>query len=257
MAQMRLGAQLFTVREHTGTIPEVAETFRKVAEIGYSAVQMSGFGPVDAEELARVITDSGLTVAATHVAWERFRDDIDGVIEDHKRWNCLHPAIGGLFDESYHGPDGVKRFVDELTPVAEKLAAAGMDFSYHNHDFELARYGDKTQLEMLYDTAPPEVLKAEIDTYWIAAGGGSPAAWIRRCAGREPLLHVKDMCIAADREIRMAEVGEGNLDWPAILDAARAGGVEWALVEQDSCYDRDPFESLTISYRNLTEMGLS
>jgi sugar phosphate isomerase/epimerase len=101
------------------------------------------------------------------------------------------------------------------------------------------------------------VLKAEIDTYWITAGGGSPAAWIDRCAGREPLLHVKDMLITPEREVRMAEIGEGNLDWPTILRAARAGGVQWVLVEQDNCYDRDPFESLAISFRNLQAMGLS
>ena len=55
----------------------------------------------------------------------------------------------------------------------------------------------------------------------------------------------------------MAEIGEGNLNWPAILAAAAAGGVEWYLVEQDECYQRDPFESLAISYRNLQAMGLS
>ncbi len=108
---------------------------------------------------------------------------------------------------------------------------------------------------MLYDMSSPEHLKAEIDTYWIQAGGGDPAEWVRKCAGREPLLHLKDMCVTTDREIRMAEIGEGNLNWPAILSAAEEGGVEFALVEQDSCYDRDPFECLEISYRNLCTMG--
>ena len=257
MADMRLGAQLYTCREFTGTIPEIAETFRKVAEIGYTAVQMSGFGPVDPKELAQVITDSGLIVAATHVGWDRFCTELDAVIEEHKMWNCVHPAIGGCFDERYQGPDGVKLFLDELAPIAEGLAAAGMDFSYHNHNFELARWDGKTQLAMLYDQSDPAVLKAEIDTYWIVAGGGSPTAWINKCAGREPLLHLKDMIITHDREIRMAEIGEGNLDWPSILTAAQAGGVEWLLVEQDSCYDRSPFESLAISFRNLKAMGFS
>ena len=65
------------------------------------------------------------------------------------------------------------------------------------------------------------------------------------------------MIITQDREIRMAEIGEGNLDWPSILTAAQAGGVEWLLVEQDSCYDRSPFDSLAISFRNLKAMGFS
>ena len=64
------------------------------------------------------------------------------------------------------------------------------------------------------------------------------------------------MCITSDREIRMAEIGEGNLNWAAIIEAAEAGGTEYYLIEQDRCYDRSPFESLAISYRNLKAMGL-
>jgi sugar phosphate isomerase/epimerase len=110
-------------------------------------------------------------------------------------------------------------------------------------------------LALLYEKAPAEKLKAEIDVYWIQAGGGDPAEWIRCCAGRQPLLHLKDMTVGPEREQRMAEVGEGNMNWQAILDAAREGGVEWCLVEQDNCYERNPFESLEISYHNLVRMG--
>jgi sugar phosphate isomerase/epimerase len=256
MARNVLGAQLYTVRQFTKTIEGVAETLKKVAGIGYTAIQISGFGPVDPKDVAKLTADTGLTVAATHMPWQRFLDELDAVIETHKLWNCRHPAIGGL-PQDYHSADGVKRFVEELAPVAQKLAAEGMDFSYHNHNLELAKYGGKTWLEMLYGQAPGEMLKAEIDTYWIQAGGGDPAAWIRRCAGREPLLHLKDMAITPARELRFAEVGAGNLNWPEILKAAEEGGVEWYLVEQDNCYERDPFDSLAISYRNLKEMGLS
>lgn len=254
MAKPIVGAQLYTLRDFTKTLPDIVETFRKVKEIGYSAVQLSGFGPVDPRELAKAIADSGLNAVATHVGWPRFQKELDAVIEEHKLWNCPHPAIGGLPGE-YFCEDGVKRFLDELAPIAEKLGKEGLDFSYHNHNHELARYAGKTWLGQLYDTADPAVLKAEIDTYWIVAGGGDPVAWIRRCAGREPLLHLKDMSITPDREQRMAEIGEGNLNWPAILAEAEAGGVDYLLVEQDRCYERDPFDSMAISYRNLKAMG--
>ena len=255
MAKGVVGAQLFTLRDFTKTIPEIAETLKKVAGIGYTAVQVSAFGDVDPKEVAKVLEDSGLTIASTHVGWPRCLEDADALIEEHKLWKCSHPAIGGLPGE-YYNADGVKRFIDELGPVGEKLAAAGMDMSYHNHSHELVRYGDKTWLEMLYEQADAKILKAEIDTYWIQHGGGDPVAWVEKCAGREPLLHLKDMVIAAGEQ-RFAEIGEGNLNWPAILDAAERGGVEYYLVEQDNCYDRDPFESMAISYRNLKQMGLS
>jgi len=169
-------------------------------------------------------------------------------------WRCKHAAIGGLSNE-YRSLDGLKRFLDELGPVSEKLAKEGIGFSYHNH--ELARYGDKTWLEMLYEQASPEQLKAEIDVYWIQAGGGDPAAWIKKYRGRQSLLHLKDMVVTQNGEQRQAEIGEGNLNWPSILQAALESGVEWYLVEQDTCYNRDPFESLAISYHNLVGMGLS
>lgn len=257
MRESVLGAQLYTVRAFTQTIDGIAETLEKVAEIGYTAVQISAFGPVDPEEVAKLVGDTGLVVAGTHVSWDRFLNELEDVIAEHKMWGCEHAAIGGLFAPEYRGAGGVRRFLGELAPVADRLSQEGIDFSYHNHNHELTRYGDRTWLEMLYEQAPSEMLKAEVDTYWIQAGGGDPAAWIRKCAGREPLLHLKDMTVTPEREQRMAEVGEGNLNWPAILQAAEEGGVEWYLVEQDHCYGRDPFESLAISYRNLRAMGLS
>lgn len=256
MAKGVVGAQMYTVREFCKTLPEIAESCKKVADIGYTAVQISGFGPADPKDIAKVMEDCDLTVASTHTAWPRFLNDLDAVIEEHKLWKCEHPAIGGVPQE-YRSVDGLKRFLDELAPIAEELAAEGMDFSYHNHNQELVRYGDRTWLAMLYEDGSPDVVKAEIDTYWIQAGGGDPAEWVRKCAGREPLLHLKDMCVTPEREQRFAEIGEGNLNWPAIMEAAEEGGVEWHLVEQDRCYDRDPFESLAISYRNLKAMGLS
>ena len=247
---------MYTLRETTKTIEGITETLKKVADIGYTAVQISGFGPVDPKEVAKIVSDTGLTVAATHVGWPRFLNELDTVIEEHQLWNCKHAAIGGL-PADYRGSDGVKKFIDELTPIAEKLALVGMDFSYHNHSHELVKYDGKTWLEMLYDQASPEILKAEIDTYWIQAGGGDPAYWVKKCSGREPLLHLKDMIVTEKREQLFAEIGEGNINWQTVLTEADQGGVEWYLIEQDQCYDRDPFESLAISYRNLNEMGLS
>lgn len=249
-----VGAQLYTCREFCKTIPDVAQTLKKVKDIGYTVVQISGFGPVDPKEVARLVADSGLTVGATHVAWTRFLTDLDAVIAEHKMWKCEHPAIGSLPNE-YRNLDGVKRFIDELAPIAQKLAKEGMDFSFHNHNHEMAKFNGKTWLETLYEQAAPDILKAEIDTYWIQAGGGDPAAWILKYPGRQPLLHLKDMIVTPERELRFAEIGEGNLNWKSILQAAETVGVRYMLVEQDNCYGGNPFDALATSYRNLTAMG--
>jgi len=249
-----VGAQLFTIREHTQTAKDFAASMKKIADIGYTAVQVSAIGPIDTNEVAKIVSDNGLTIPCTHIGWDRFLNDLDGVIEQHQLWDCKHPAVG-LLPQEYYSADGLKRFLDEVQPIAEKLYVAGMDFSYHNHGFEFMRAGQKTWLAAMYEKTNPDHVKAELDTYWIQSGGGDPAAWIRVCAGREPLLHLKDMTMGPEGQ-RMAEIGEGNLNWPSILQAARDSGVDWYLVEQDNCYDRNPFESLEISYRNLRAMGL-
>lgn len=247
---IQLGAQLYTIREFTQTYDGLARSLEKIAQIGYPSVQISAIGAIDPHQVVRLCHENNLVIASTHMAWDQFLNKLDQLIDIHRLWKCSHPAIGGLPGE-YFSLEGLDRFQAELQPVAERLNQSGMDFSYHNHNHELVRYNGKTWLARLYENVSPQVLKAEIDTYWIQAGGGDPTEWIRRCAGREPLLHLKDMSITSERELRMAEIGEGNLNWPAIIKAAKEGGVEWYLVEQDTCYGRDPFESLAISFQFL------
>lgn len=255
MAGPVVGAQLYTVRKYAATAAELEKTFKKLRGIGYRAVQLSGIGAdITPAEIARFAETAEIAIAATHAEWERLKGDIDAVIAEHKMWNCRHTAIGGL-PNGYRRAGGVDCFIEELKPIVTALTAEDIDFSYHNHSHEFIRYGDRTWLEELYEKASPDLLKAELDTYWIAAGGGNPETWIRKCSGRIPLLHLKDMCIVEGREQRFAEVGEGNLDWDGILAAAVEAGAEYFLVEQDDCYDRDPFESLAVSYGNLKAMG--
>jgi len=247
---------MFTLREFCKTMPDIVQTLKKVRKIGYTAVQISGIGPVDPMEVAKALKDEGLTVAGTHMAWPRFLNEIDAVIATHKAWGTVHSAIGALPPE-YYTADGLKRFFDELAVVAPKLLAEGIDFSFHNHNIEFIKFDGRLMLDLLFEKTDPAQLKAEIDTYWIQAGGGVPQEWIAKLPNRQPMLHLKDYAMAPGKwQPQDAPVGEGNLNWPAILAAARVANVEWALVEQDECHGIDPFEALAISYRYLRAMGL-
>jgi sugar phosphate isomerase/epimerase len=126
-----------------------------------------------------------------------------------------------------------------------------MDFSYHNHNHELTRFGGNTWLATVLEGSAGSSLNFEIDTYWIQAGGGDPVEWIRRCSGRIPLLHVKDMIVTPEREQRFAPVGDGNLEWEKIFAVAETAGVQWYLVEEDTFYGADPFEDVARSSRFL------
>ena len=253
MTESQIAAQLYTLRDFTRTPADIAATMKRVREIGYEAVQLSALGPIEPAELKRITDGEGLTVCATHISFERMRDDPEGVIEEHRIYGCRHVAIGAM-PEEYRSAEGFHKLAREASQVAKKLAAGGLTFSYHNHSFEFEKFGDKIGLEILRTESDPECFNLEIDTYWVQHGGGDPADWIRKCKGRVPLLHLKDMALKDGRQI-MAEVGQGNLNWPAILQAAEEAGVEWYLVEQDVC-QRDPFESLAISLRNLRATGI-
>lgn len=255
MPETVLAAQMYTVREFCKTPKGIAESLKKVRAMGYKAAQLSGLGPIETDELKRICDGEGLTICATHVKFAELRDDTEAQIEYHKALGCDNPAIGGLPGDCRGSGEGFARFAKEADQVGEKLAKAGLTFSYHNHSFELERLDGRVGLDIIYGGTRPETLKAEIDTYWIQHGGGDPAAWIDKLSDRIVLLHLKDMTMHGTEQF-FAEVGEGNMNWERILEAARNAGTRWYIVEQDRC-ERDPFESLEISLKNLKDMGLS
>ena len=254
MARSVIAAQLYTVREFLKTPADIATSLKKVRQIGYEAVQRSGLGEIAPEELCKIADGEGLKICSTHVAFERLRDETDAVIEEHRILGCEHPAAASMPGDCRTSAEGFMRFAKEADEVGRKLAAAGMTFSYHNHSFEFQRFAGRLGMEIIFGESDPKHVKAELDTYWVQHGGGDPAAWIDRLRNRIALLHLKDM-VVAEGEQAFAEVGEGNLNWPKILKAARGAGVAWYIVEQDTCR-RDPFESLKISFENLRAMGL-
>jgi sugar phosphate isomerase/epimerase len=253
MAGSKIAAQLYTVRDFTQTPEDIAETMKKVAEIGYEAVQLSALAPMDPKELRDICDGEGLTICATHIPYERMRDEPEAVIEDHDILGCRYPAIGGMAKD-YREAGQYSEFAKDASEVAKHLAEGDKVFAYHNHSWELQKVGERTILDILYEDSDPEYFMAELDTYWLQHGGASSVAWINRLADRLPIVHFKDMAIEGGQQL-YAEIGEGNLDWPGIIEACEAAGTEWYIVEQDTCKG-DPFDSLKISFDNLKAMGV-
>lgn len=257
----RLGVQMYTLRDFTKTPADIAATLKKLHDQGWRAIQASAMGPIEAKELRKMLDDLGMVCAATHRSLDQMRDTAK-LIDEHETLGCRYTAIGGHWpkrDEPFG--ESWPKFVTEYNAVAKSLAGKSVRIGYHNHSHELARIGegrkDPTALDLLVKELSNDVW-FEIDTYWIAHGGGDPAAWIDRVAGRIPAVHLKDMAVVGLNESKpvMAEVGEGNLNWPRILDSCRRAGVEWYIIEQDTC-QRDPFESVAISIKNVRAMGLT
>lgn len=242
---MNIAAQLYTVRDRLQDPDDVVVVLARLREVGYEAVEVAGLGPAVTPRFDELLAASELRACAAHVAVEALISDPDGVASQCTAWGCTYVVVPSL-PPTYHSASGFQRFAREAVGIAVRLKAFGLELAYHNHAFELEQWQGRTGLETIFHSAPPEVLKAELDTYWLQYGGVDPAAWIRRLAGRVPLVHVKDMT-TRDGHPAQAEVGEGDLDWPRIFSACRDSGTEWLIVEQDES-SREPVESLAISY---------
>jgi len=262
MSETMIGAQMYTLREHTQTLSDFATTCRKLREMGYGAVQLSAVGKdIAVEDLAKVLRDEGLACAATHMSMDMMKDTA-ACAAYHKTLDCTLTAVGG--GGNLIGADAWKQFCRDYNVAAKGLAGEGIAIGYHNHSHELAAVegypaGEgSTVLDLLVRELDKSIW-FEVDTYWIAHGGGDPAAWLDKIAAsgpnRLPAIHVKDMAITPNREHVMCEIGLGNLNWPAIMAAAKRAGVRWFLVERDSG-ELDPFDSLQRSLEGLRAMGL-
>ncbi|MFW5986381.1 MAG: sugar phosphate isomerase/epimerase family protein [Halanaerobiales bacterium] len=252
---MKIAAQLYTLREFTQTPEDIEKTLKRVKEIGYDAVQLSAFGPIDPRDLKAIVEREGLDICATHIGFDRMQNELETVINEHKLWECKYVGLGSMPDKYRKSRDGFIKFAREANEIARKLKENDLQFIYHNHNFEFVRFDGKTGMEILFEETDLDVFDFEIDTYWVQAGGADPVEWITKTAGRMDVIHFKDMVMDVDQGQIMAEVGEGNLNWDGILQACEDIGVRWACVEQDVC-QRHPFESLAISLENLKEMGL-
>ena len=252
---MQIGAQLYTVHDFLKTPEDFAETLKKIAEIGYRTVQVSGAPPYDAGWLAENLQKNGLTCVLTHIVPDRILHETDTVATEHKRFGCRYVGIGSAPGGLQNGMADYLRFREDFLPAIHRLNELGLRFGYHNHYMEFQRYDGVSFMERLEKDFTPEELFFILDTYWVQYSGADPAAWIRRLAGRVPCVHLKDMAIVSNAQ-RMAPVGEGNLNFEAILDACDTSGVEYLLVEQDNCNGEDPFDCLRRSYQNLKAMGL-
>lgn len=259
MLASQLAAQLYTVRDFTKTATDFQRTLGKIRGIGYPAVQLSAVGAmngeapeVSADTARQMLDDVGLRCIATHRSWDDLAHQTERAIEFHQTLGCSFTAIGGLPGEyAARGAEGYAAFARDAAPVIGALKAAGIRFGYHNHAFEFERAGEgpETRFDMLIDDGGLDFC-LEIDVYWAAHAGLNPERLLERCRGRVPVIHVKDKEVVAGEPV-MAPVGEGNLDWPHLLPACAAAGVEWYAAEQDECR-RDPFDCLRSSFEFLS-----
>lgn len=260
------------------------QTLKRVSEIGYHAVEISQI-PMTAsnvDELVRARDELGMDIASLSTGlrgrsgapMDTLTDDYDKVVADCRTLDTTMVRIGMMPFDAMASLDALYRFCDDTNEFAKRLADDGIRLYYHNHHVEFAKHEGKLLLDIIADRAPQVGL--ELDVHWIQRGGKDPATTIRKYRGRVAMVHLKDYRIgtipadvfaaleAGDSAafmtaftgiVQFAEVGEGTLDFPAIIAEATDSNAEYLLVEQDVLYGRDVFDCLKTSYDNLVALG--
>jgi sugar phosphate isomerase/epimerase len=252
MKKEKIAAQLYTVRDYCNDAHEIVESLKKVRSIGFKAVQLSSLGPLPPHELVRVLDGEGLTCCSTHEDSEELLTDPEAVIERLSILRCTAAAYQSPNGQDLSTLEGVKRLCKALSRTGKLLKKAGITFAYHNHSLEFHRINGRTVLEWIMSETDPEYLEAELDTYWVQAGGGDTVEWLARVKGRASLIHLKDFGVDPKGKATYEEIGQGNLTWGRIIPAAKRAGCRWYIIEQDSDWEAgDPFESLKLSLAYL------
>jgi sugar phosphate isomerase/epimerase len=243
-----IALQLYTVRQQTAH--DMIGTLQQLARMGYRAVELAGYGNATPAAIRATLNTLGMRAISAHISFDRFAAERDQVLEELRLLGCEYVVIPWLAPERRQ-PSALPDVTARFNEWGQACRDAGVRFGYHNHDFEFEPIAPNlTLFDALARDTDPALVHLEIDVYWAVVAGVDPVALVRQHAGRVPLLHCKDR--APGEERRDAPVGEGTLDWPRILAAAREAGTKWLIVEQDD--PRDPLADVERSLRNLERM---
>ena len=249
MSSLPIAIQVYSIREDASA--DLYATLKKIKEMGYDGVEFAGLYGNAPATIKAWCNELGLVPISAHVPFVDMLKDPMGVLSQYAEIGCKYVVVPYLIPE--HRPEHanfayVVEYIAILGKAAKKL---GMTLLYHNHEFEFLKIEGKYALDHLYDTVPAELLQTELDTCWVNVGGEDPASYVRKYTGRAPIVHLKDF--AGEKSGDMYEligiekkapqrpsnfefrpVGKGCQNFPAILDAAKAAGAEWVVVEQDA-----------------------
>jgi sugar phosphate isomerase/epimerase len=240
--------QVYSVRNDAAA--NLYATLKEIKKMGYDGVEFAGLYGHKPEEVRDMCADIGLTPISAHVPYLEMVADPEGVLRQYATIGCKYVAIPYLTSELRPGTDKFPEVVKNaamLGAVAKKL---GMTLLYHNHDFEFVTLGGKYALDILYEEVSADLLQTELDMCWVNVGGEVPSEYIKKYAGRCPVVHLKDFygeksddmyeLIGIDKKaparpsgFEFRPVGCGMQDFPAIVKSATESGAEWFVVEQD------------------------
>ncbi len=258
-----IGLQLYTIRDAMST--DVPGSLKKVSDLGYKNVELAnysngkfyGYKPA---EFKKMVNDLGMDAISSHAAVES-----TGItIENAKMMADAHAELGVKYciqpwvNDEDRTVDMFKKMIGDWNKVGEIMKNVGIQFGYHNHNFEFKQVNG---IVPYYDIFMPEMdenlITMELDLYWASKAGQDPVEMFKKYPGRFQLFHMKDMhtrqapyyTIIKDD---ICSVGEGVIDFKRILAAKEIAGLKYMFVEDDNQGNGKPFEAIATSIKNLT-----
>lgn len=243
----KVGLQLYTVRDQMKA--DFEGTLAHVAQIGYKEVEFAGYFDHSPADVKAILAKNGLSAPSTHVpfidvdSWKKALDVANAVGHEY----IVMPWIP---EERRKTLDDWKKFAASFNQAGQLAKDAGLQFAYHNHDFEFPKIDGQVPYDLLLQSTDPKLVQLEIDLYWITKAGQDPLAYFSRWPGRVPLVHVKDSAGAPDN--KMTDVGQGTIDWKRIFAKKDQAGIQHFFVEHDQ--PPQPFEDIATSYKYLSQL---
>ncbi|ORM80021.1 sugar phosphate isomerase/epimerase family protein [Pantoea eucrina] len=243
-----IALQMYTLRN----AGPAEKQFAMAHDAGFKHVEIVGTHDLSAKQLSSLLKKNDLTVTSAHVQLSALETNYAETVAFNK--SVGNSTIVVPWIEPQDRPDSSQGWIDfarRLDAMGAKLRHDRLQLAYHNHNFEMKKYGGVTALEIILNHSSPDNLKLEMDAAWVSRGGQDPLRFLKAYPGRVYAIHAKDNASIGirDDEMNFAPLGEGLLDWSAILPAAKNSGVKWFIIEHDK--PKDAWSIISTSLRNL------
>jgi sugar phosphate isomerase/epimerase len=238
----RIGIQLYTVRKLMER--DAAGTLAKLAKIGYKEIELAGLYGMSAREMRALLDRNQLSAPSGHIGTAEMRGDWERTLADALTLGQSFITCAWI-DQAERTAYGYGKIAELFNRSADTARKAGLQFCYHNHDFEFERVGDMIPYNLLLAECDPTLVKMEMDIFWLVKGGRDPLEYFSRYPGRFPLVHVKDMNASGE----MVDVGKGVIGFKGMFQHASEAGIEHYFVEHDE--PKDPLATARASYDYL------
>lgn len=235
-----LGVQLWSFRVLSGNVPAMLTSIRGM---GFTHVETAGLYGMPRAQFAEALRKADLKATSMHVGYDELKHHPDSVIADAKALGAQYVGIAGYpHDSAGFTPANARQAVQDFNAFGRTLKAAGLTFFYHNHGFEPVPYQGGTLLDYVIQHTDPKLVAFEMDVLWTWLPNQDPVALIRKYPGRFKLMHIKDMKPGRPRgslagglaDSSKAVIGQGQVDWPALLQAAQRDGFAGYFLEDET-----------------------